>query len=251
MGIHGVAARAYASVSDAYERGRPSYPAGAVATLVDELALGPASTVVDVAAGTGKLTRLLVPSGARVLAVEPVAAMRAALVEAVPGVEVVAGTAEALPLAGESVDAVTAAQAFHWFRAGQALGEMARMLRPGGGLALVWNERDESAPWVATLNRLMAWREQQPIPQYVDGGDWAEAVAANGAFTPLRRRRFPNPQELSADDLVARVRSTSYIATWPEADQEALAREVRALAAGFGERFVLPHLTDLFWCHRR
>lgn len=250
MTIHDVAARAYANAGDAYERGRPSYPADAVARLVDELALGPSSTVVDVAAGTGKLTRLLVPCGARVLAVEPVAAMRTALAEAVPGVDVVAGTAEAVPLARASVDTVTVAQAFHWFRAGAALAEMARVLRPGGGLALVWNERDEATPWVATLNQLMRWREQR-IPQYGDGIDWAEAVAASGAFTKLAHRRFSNPQELSADDLVARVRSTSYIATWSADDQEALADQVRALAAGLGERFVLPHLTDLFWCHRR
>ncbi|MGI9120167.1 MAG: class I SAM-dependent methyltransferase [Acidimicrobiales bacterium] len=250
MSIHDVAARAYASVSDVYEQGRPSYPAEAVATLVRELALGPASTVVDVAAGTGKLTRLLLPSGARIVAIEPVAAMRSALVAAVAGVEVVAATAEALPLAPGSADAITVAQAFHWFRAGDALVEMARALRPGGGLALVWNERDESTPWVAELNQLMRWREQ-PTPQYGDGVDWAEAVAEAGAFTPLQRRRFANPQELSVEDLVARVRSTSYIATWSVVDQDALDDQVRDLVGELGERFVLPHVTDVFWCHRR
>ncbi len=250
MKIHDTAAQAYAVASEAYERGRPSYPGEAVACVVDELGVGPSTTVVDLAAGTGKLTRLLVPTGARVVAVEPVTAMRTTLVAVVPGVDVVAGTAEALPLAPESVHAVTAAQAFHWFDRGEALAEIARVLGPNGGLAMLWNQRDESVPWVARLNDLMQWRTQ-PIPQYVDGLDWAESVAAVDAFTPLHHRQFANPHELDVESLVDRVRSTSYIANWPEPRQATLVDQVRHLVAGFPERFTLPHHTDVFWCHRR
>ena len=249
MSLHDVAARAYEAASGAYERGRPSYPSTAVAELVAALGIGPTSTVVDVAAGTGKLTRLLVPTGARVVAVEPVAAMRTALTALVPDAAAVAGTAEALPLADGSADVVTAAQAFHWFRAEQALEEIARVLVEGGGLALVWNERDESVPWVSTLNELMRWHEQD-IPSYGGDTDWAGVVAASGSFTPLQHRAFANDHELDAQALVDRVLSTSYIATWPVADQDALVGEVRRLVAGFSERFVLPHRTEVFWCHR-
>lgn len=248
--IDDLAARGYAAASGAYERGRPSYPAEALACLVTELDLGRASTVVDLAAGTGKLTRLLVPLGPKVVAVEPVAAMRSALAALVPAAGVVAGTAEALPLAGESVDAVVVAQAFHWFRVESALAEIARALRPGGGLGLMWNIRDDSVPWVAELNDLMRWHENT-VPPHADELDWAGIVAADGGFTPLRRRRFANDHELDADTLADRVVSTSYIANWPTDDQDALVGDVRRLVAGFPERFALPHRTEVFWCRRR
>ncbi|MGI8759065.1 MAG: class I SAM-dependent methyltransferase, partial [Acidimicrobiales bacterium] len=219
--IDELAARAYGAASEAYERGRPSYPAQALSCLVAEVGLGPASTVVDLAAGTGKLTRLLVPLRSTVVAVEPVAAMRAALAEMVPAAEVVAGTAEAMPLAGASVDAVVVAQAFHWFRAEAALAEVARVLRPGGGLGLVWNIRDDSVPWVATLNDLMRWHEHT-VPPHPDQMDWPAIVASHGGFTSLQRRCFANDHELDAATLVDRVVSTSYIADWPAGDQDAL-----------------------------
>src|SRR5947208_10781774 len=122
MRVHPAAA-GFARAAGVYERARPEYPPEAVAWLVDRLDLPPGRVVVDVAAGTGKLTRLLVPSGARVVAVEPLAEMRAQLEEAVPSVEALEGTAEALPLADDFADAVTVAAAFHWFRAAEALPE--------------------------------------------------------------------------------------------------------------------------------
>ena len=149
MPVHEVAL-GFDSTAAAYERGRPDYPPAAVEALVEALAIGPASTVVDLGAGTGKLTRLLVPTGARVVAVEPLAGMRAELATAVRGVEVLDGTAEAMPLGDGRADAVVAAQAFHWFADHQSLSEIHRVLRPGGGLGLVWNVRDQSVPgWPA------------------------------------------------------------------------------------------------------
>ena len=151
MGINEQAEAGFGRGAATYERGRPSYPADAIDVLVRELGIGPDRDVLDLAAGTGKLTRLLVPTGARLVAVEPVAAMADQLRTAVPGVEVHDGTAEAIPLPDGSVDAVVVGQAFHWFDAPVALAEIARVLRPGGGLGLIWNERDSSVPWVAEL----------------------------------------------------------------------------------------------------
>jgi SAM-dependent methyltransferase len=249
-GIHDVAVEGFTKGTDAYERARPSYPPEVVSFVVRELGIGPASTVVDLAAGTGKLTRLLVPTGARIIAVEPVAAMRVKLTEVVPGVEVRDGTAEALPLADASVDSVTVAQAFHWFRPGEALGEIRRVLKPGGGLALLWNSRDASVPWVARLNEAIRWNKGQ-VPAYDSGAeDWAALVAGVGGFTPLQLTSFQHEQEMDLALLLDRVSSTSYIAALPDDARAQVLDEVRDVVAeaGLAERFALPHRTDLYWC---
>ena len=136
MDVHQVARLGFGREAETYERSRPSYPAEAVAWLVEHLAIGPGRTVVDLAAGTGKLTGLLVTTGARLVAVEPVEEMHRVLRRVVPGIPVVAGTAEALPFRPSSLDAVCVAQAFHWFDADRAFAELARVLRPGGTLAV-------------------------------------------------------------------------------------------------------------------
>jgi ubiquinone/menaquinone biosynthesis C-methylase UbiE len=148
MPVHEVAAEGFGSGADAYEQGRPSYPPDAVQWLEDALAVGPGTRLVDLAAGTGKLTRLFAPSGAWIVAVEPVEGMRRVLHRTQPDVAALAGTAEALPLAAGSVDAVTVAQAFHWFDAEAAFAELARVLRPGGRVGLIWNARDRHLGWV-------------------------------------------------------------------------------------------------------
>ena len=151
--IHELAAKGFQAGADAYERGRPSYPDEAIAFTVEMLGLDAAATVVDLGAGTGKLTRLLVPSGARVVAVEPVEGMRRKLVELAAGaVRVLDGTAEAIPLPNGSADAVVVGQAFHWFAGAPALREIHRVLCPDGRLALLWNVRDESEPWGASIS---------------------------------------------------------------------------------------------------
>jgi len=242
--IHETAAAGFSAGADAYERGRPSYPAVAVDLLVDELGIGPGRDVLDLAAGTGKLTQLLVATGAHVVAVEPVAEMRARLRD----VEALEGTAESIPRPDASFDAVTVAQAFHWFDAPTALAEIQRVLRPGGGLGLVWNERDEATPWVAELSDLYNWGVERPYPK---GVDWAAIVDASGRFTPCAHRQFLWSQEIDADTLVARVLSTSYVATWPAARQAGVEADVRALVAAFGATFSLPYVTDVYWCSAR
>ena len=132
--IHEAAARGFAQAVDAYERGRPGYPPEAVERLCEAVGIGPGRAVLDLAAGTGKLTRLLVPTGAELVAVEPVEQMRAALARALPEVTALAGTAEDVPLPAASVDAVVAGSAFHWFRGEEALAEIHRVLRPDGRL---------------------------------------------------------------------------------------------------------------------
>ncbi|HMJ74516.1 MAG TPA: methyltransferase domain-containing protein, partial [Iamia sp.] len=168
------AAEGFSAGADDYERGRPSYPADAVEVLCRQLGIGPGARVLDLAAGTGKLTRLLVPTGAEVVAVEPVSEMRRRLRANVPQALVLDGTAEKLPLPDRSVDAVTVAQAFHWFDPEVALKEIAWVLKPGGGLGLIWNERDTREPWVDELSRLIRWndRGEFQVP-YTTEVDWA------------------------------------------------------------------------------
>jgi len=244
-----------------YERARPSYPSGAVDRIVDVCGLAPGVTVCDLAAGTGKLTRLLVPSGADIVAVEPVAAMREQLARAVPGVDVVDGTAESIPLGDESVDALTAAQAFHWFDTDRALPEMRRVLRPGGHLVLVWNVRDETVDWVRQFTELIVARSggrpYTPYHQIRSGeamtADHVEVVRASGLFDEVHDAVFPNPQTVTLDDVVARAASTSFVAALDPDPRRALLDEVRGLVAAHPEtagreRFVFPHETLVSWC---
>src|SRR3954471_16036477 len=150
-------ANAFGPAAADYERARPSYPPEAIEVLRRELAVGPGLRVCDLAAGTGKLTRLLVATGADVVAVEPVPGMRAQLAEVLPEIEALDGTAEAIPLDDASVDAVTVAQAFHWFKFDEALAEIKRVLRPGGWVVILFNRRDERVDWVRTWSDVIEW----------------------------------------------------------------------------------------------
>src|SRR5688572_15855247 len=177
MPVDDVAARGFGAGAAAYEAARPGYPDQAIDLLATEVGIGPGTDVCDLAAGTGKLTRRLVELGARVTAVEPVEAMRAQAEAAVPSATLLDGTAEAIPLDDGSFDVVTVAQAFHWFDAPAALAEIARVLRPGGRLAILWNERDESTAWVAEMSRVIHWHERT-VSRY-QHTDWAAVVAAS------------------------------------------------------------------------
>ena len=248
--INDIAARGFGSdvTASTYEQNRPSYPPDAIAWLVERFGLGPGTTVVDLGAGTGKLTRLLLPTGARVVAVEPLDSMRGALRAAVPEVEALEGTAEAMPLPDGSADAVVVAQAFHWFRPAEALAELARVVRPAGGLSLIWNHWDRRDPWVAELLRIIDWHRHKP---HDAKHDWAAVVAESGRFTPLECVTFDNSQSLDRDRLVGRVLSISYLAAAPEAERAAVTAAVRELAADFEELFVLPYQTDVYWAYLR
>ncbi|MGN6695281.1 MAG: class I SAM-dependent methyltransferase [Aquihabitans sp.] len=244
-GISDVAAEGFGAGAAAYEKGRPSYSEDVVAWLVEHLGIAPGRTVVDLAAGTGKLTRLLAATGATVTAIEPVDAMRDQLLQVCPGVDAISGTAEAIPLPDRTVDALTVAQAFHWFDPAVALAEIARVLRPGGSLGIVFNERDTREPWVADLSRLIRWDERQRwrVPYTVEV-DWSEVVAEHGPqFQPVARYDATYIQPMDPETLVQRVLSTSYIARLPTADQTALAAQVRDLVAPLGDAFELPYVS--------
>ena len=217
-------ARSFGAVADRYARARPGYPAAAVEWLLEA---GPGRDVVDLAAGTGKLTELLLELGAAVVAVEPDDGMRAALAAAVPAVEALAGTAEAMPLPDASADAVMVAQAFHWFDVGPACDEIARVLRPGGVLGLLWNLRDGSIPWVADLDRILDW----PADVVARAGDLSYAeIGRHPAFTDGGRREFANRVPFTPSRLVDWAASTSRVATRPEEERAAVLAGVAELA---------------------
>ena len=253
MTIRDIAAVGYAVGGDDYERARPSYPPAAVQLLVDELAIGRGSTVLDLGAGTGKLTRLLAPTGAALIAVEPVEAMRRHL-GTIAHVQVLDATAEAIPLPDASVDAVVAGTAFHWFRGEEALAEIVRVLTPGGGLGLVWNNPDVDVDWVAEIWGLVGTKRRS-APRNRDLS-WKAAFATAPQLTPLRHRRFSQRQQLGIDGLIARVRSIAFVASLPSDEREDLLERVREIARNHpslagAQALELRYRTDVYWCRRR
>jgi SAM-dependent methyltransferase len=243
MSVHR-AARGFDSAAGVYDRVRPDYPPEAVGWLVQTLDLRAGRTVLDLAAGTGKLTAPLVGTGARVIAVEPSEGMLAVLRQSAPEAEALVGTAERIPLPDGSADAVTVAQAFHWFANEVALTEIHRVLKPGGALALVWNRRDLSAPAHALLEEVMA-RSVGDTPRHRDG-DWERALEDSPLFEPLASTELPNDQLQTPEGLAERAASTSFIAAMEEAERRELLDEVRRRAAALPQPIVLPHVCELF-----
>jgi SAM-dependent methyltransferase len=234
------ATRGFGLAADLYERGRPDYPAPAIAWLVERLRLRPGRTVVDLAAGTGKLTRLLVPSGAEVIAVEPIAEMRALI----RGARTIEGTAERMPLPDESVDAVTVGQAFHWFRDEEAFPEIHRVLRPGGGLGLIWNTRDVKDAVQAAVSEIIDPLSRE-VPR-THTRDWRTVVDASGLFSPAELRTFPHEQVVFEEGLVERFLSVSFVvAAAPDVRADVEAR-LRALARERGAPIRLPYVTEVY-----
>lgn len=230
-----------------YERGRPGYPSAAMSILGNELGIGPGRRVVDLAAGTGKLTRALLGLGAEVVAVEPVAGMRQQLERAVPGAEAIDATAERLPFPDASVDAVVVAQAFHWFDVPAAAAEIHRVLVSGGGLGIIRNEWDKSVAWVAAMYELIRTHSGDPPHRHPQG--WRQALEATGRFTPLAERIIPHPVDVDLDTLAARVASLSYIAMLPAADREQLLGAVRRLVAERGVAGADGLIRTPYWTH--
>jgi SAM-dependent methyltransferase len=255
MAVHEVAQEGFGREAETYERVRPSYPADAVAWLAANLELGPGRTVLDLAAGTGKFTRLLVPFGATVLAAEPVDGMRRGFVAAVTRVPMVAAVAESLPIAPGSLDAVTAAQAFHWFDADRAFDEFARMLRPGGRVGLIWNARDRSSDWVDEVWSIMD-RVEKRAP-WRDHEHWRDsALGARDRFGPLHGATFRHEQSITPEGVVERIASVSHVAVLAPAKRERVLDEVRVVLADHPEargrsELLIPYRVDAYWCERR
>ncbi|RYE10881.1 MAG: class I SAM-dependent methyltransferase [Hyphomicrobiales bacterium] len=243
------AAAGFDADADRYARGRPDYPAELDLWLTSTLGLAPGKTAIDLGAGTGKFTRRLVSSGARVIAVEPAAAMREKLTADLPGIETLDGMATAIPLPDESADAIVCAQAFHWFATADALAEMRRVLKPGGKLGLIWNTRDDDVAWVKHLATMIDPYEGD-APRYHSGA-WRRVFPAEG-FAPLAEAVFRHEHAGPVEQVIVdRLLSVSFIASRSLAERDALAARLRAFAAsepGLAGRdsVSVPYLTHAF-----
>ena len=231
-------ARSFGGVADAYDRGRPTYPDDAVAWLVG----AEQATVLELGAGTGKLTERLVAAGHDVHATEPDEAMLAVLQRKLPDVRTSATGAEAIPVQDQSVDVVVAAQCYHWFDPAVALPEIARVLRPGGVFATVWNQRDERIPWVRKLGRVIGTQENS-----LD--DPLAAVAASVEFGDVEAETFKHWQVVDRRSIQDLVRSRSNVAVMDDAQRERTIADLLALYDDYGrgmDGMQLPYRTACF-----
>jgi ubiquinone/menaquinone biosynthesis C-methylase UbiE len=239
--------RSFELVADVYERGRPEYPADAIAWLVEQLDLRPGRTVLDLAAGTGKLTRGLVGTGAHVIAVEPGQQMLAQLRRVLPDVEALVGGAEAIPLEDGSVDAVTVGSAFHWFRHDEAVPELHRVLRSGGAVGLIWSSRDRERPLQQEISELI-----KPLvpPNRPAVGRSTIALAESPLFGQIEQRNFPFVQKLDADGVADRIASVSFVAAAPAERRAELDRKLREVVAAEGGVVDFPYVAEVYVSRR-
>ncbi len=242
--VHHSAADGYQERARTYERARPSYHP----ELIDRFVAGYADgLVVELGAGTGIFTRQLVEAGVEPIAVEPVAAMRQRLVDALPHIDARDGSAEAIPVESGSADTVVAAQAFHWFEHERALGEIYRVLRPGGHLVTVWNVRDEAIPWMQAYTNIVG-RFAADTPRY-HTMVWRDAIDADPRFDPTSEWHVANPTATTPQGVVDRVLSTSFMAVLDPAEQGKVAGEIRELVEDLGAKFEFPYRSEFqTWC---
>ncbi|WIA96160.1 class I SAM-dependent methyltransferase [Curtobacterium sp. MCBA15_004] len=208
-------ARSFGSAVDAYERGRPGYPAAVAAALVPD----GTDTVVDVGAGTGKFTRTLLGRADHVVAVEPDPAMRARLVAELPGVRALDGTGEAIPLDDGEADVVTFAQSWHWVDPDPGAAEVARVLRPGGVLGLVWNARVDDRGWAERIGRLV------PQPETRRSAQGAPVVGP--PFGPVEHHEVRWTLDQDRDGFLDAIASRSAVIVLPADERAALLDAVR------------------------
>lgn len=230
-------ARSFGSVAAAYERGRPSYPADAVAWLAG----GEAKVVLELAAGTGKLTRALVDQGHAVFATEPDEAMLEVLRDRVPEVSAKVATAEEIPANDRSVDVVVVAQAFHWFDHESALPEIARVLKPGGHVALVWNSRDERIPWVRRMGDLLGRQDLDTSS--------ADHLVHSDLFGFVEEASFKHWQEVNRETVLDLARSRSSFLVMDEEEQERHLAQVLAFYDDYGrgmDGMQIPYVTRCY-----
>jgi SAM-dependent methyltransferase len=246
MGVHEQAAAGFGTQAENYERGRPGWPEEAIAQVIERFG---AQTVLDLAAGTGKLTRVLVRHAREVIAVEPLDGMRAVLEREVPAARILKGTAEAIPLDDESVDAVFVAEAFHWFDLDRAPAEIARVLRPGGGIAVVWNRPGAKVPWLDEVyDALKAHRiEHNRLPDKVQ---WRGAIEA--VFGPLHEDVAPNAHVMDRELLLANMSSHSSIGALPRDRLAAAIAAVNEVADRHGiDHATIPIRTLIYTAQKR
>jgi ubiquinone/menaquinone biosynthesis C-methylase UbiE len=208
-------------------------------------------TVVELGAGTGKFTQLLLQTGAELIAIEPVEAMREKLKRNLPGVKAMAGTAQAIPLKDRVANAVVCAQAFHWFATREALAQIHRVLKPGGYLGLIWNVRDESVDWVAAITEIISPYEGD-APRFHTGA-WRR-VFDGKLFSALQEIRFAHQHVGSAQEVIIdRFLSVSFIAVLPPAQKARVADQLKALILTHPQLqgrplIAFPYQTHAYWC---
>ncbi len=265
--VHGVAEAGFGGAAELYDRSRPSYPADAVEFVASTLGIREGARVCDLAAGTGIFTALVVDRGAQLIACEPVGGMRAVLRARLPRIDIVAGTAEALPFADGSLDAVTIMQALHWFDGPAATNELARVLRPGGRVGFAWNARDRSIDWVDRVWAIMdgvekraPWRDHAEPgagQQFGDPNGWTQGRA--GTFTvgfgPVHYAAFRHVQPTTPAGVVERVAGVSHVQVLPDHERQAVLDEVRAVLAEHPDTLgrtslEIPYRTDCYWTER-
>ncbi len=252
-GVHTSAQQGFSTQAATYAKGRPDYPRQLTAWLRDTLHVHEHCTVIDLGAGTGKFTRLLSTLAPTLIAVEPVAAMGAQLTRLLPDVRLLDGTAESIPLATASADAVVCAQAFHWFSTPAALAEIHRVLKPEGRLGLVWNVRDESVDWIAAITEIITPYEGD-TPRFHSGA-WRQAFTGEYFCDPevtcFAYRHVGSPQEVIMD----RFLSVSFIAALAPAEKAVVTEQLRTLIATHPalkghDTVAFPYQTQAYMCRR-
>lgn len=246
-------AKGFTAGAPSYERSRPGYPRSAIRFAQRTFHLGPESTVVDLAAGTGKLTRDLLATGARIIALEPLPAMREQFRRAVPSVRVRPGTAEHTGLPAGCADLVTVGQAFHWFDVDRALPEIHRILRPGGGLMIVYNWREERGGWRQAVRKVELEYDYRSVPHHKEWWRWHPKLLRATGFTRARTRTFPNPQHLTPKGVEERMMSISYLAALPPKKKAELRARIREVLATHPSsrgrtRLEMPYTTKVTYC---
>jgi SAM-dependent methyltransferase len=236
------------SVADEYEQTRPTYPAA----LLDALPLDADAAVLDLGAGTGKLTRVLAERYREVTAVEPLANMRAMLERVVPGVTALPGSAERIPLDDASVDGVFAAQAFHWFDKPVALPEIARVLRPGGVFAIVWNQGNEDLPDPRPTEFLREVKvlHDAALQRWEDEPEWEDILRDCGLFEDVHDRSFvTHDHVLDRAGILDNLRSVSWIAS--RDDREDVVARLGALLPEAEATYAIPNRANVIWARKR
>jgi SAM-dependent methyltransferase len=231
-------AQTFGGIAEVYERTRPGYPEEAVRWMLGSTP----GTVLELGAGTGKLTSVLLQQGHRVVATDPAEPMLRPMRKRLKAARLVLAGAERIPVRSSSVDAVVAGQAFHWFDADRALAEIARVLRPGGTLALVWNLRDETVPWVRRLGRLIG--SEQPE-------DPTEGLEESGLFDGIETKTFRHWQEVFRESLLGLVESRSRVAQLAEDERAKVLEQVGELYDDYGrghDGMLLPYRCEAYRC---
>lgn len=250
--IHKAALDGFANEAIAYDRGRPDYPRDAIDFVTSHFPTS--GQILDLAAGTGKFTKLILESHSSVVAVEPVEAMRKTFSKILPQTKILDGTAENIPFSNETFDVVTVAQAFHWFNGEAAIREIARVLKPFGKLVLVWNRRDESVAWVSELSKIINQYEGA-TPRY-HSGEWRKAFEKNTMFSQLNQKTFAYQHPGTIQTVVDRVISISFIAALAENEKAKIAEQTKLVLEKDSQtrsqsHINFPYVTEVFIFEKR